>query len=267
MTFQQVFQNGMQLYNFPTAVGTPNFWAQEMAFTQAFMEWGRQAAPYIAMGTPPGQLPPIFDPGSTIGNREAMFGRTNDYWMDWFTSSASVSDSSSEDTSFDLGATVSTQPATEIPHNLIAVFDNAVGYNSGTLYEITDPGDTADTLLSFGELDNNTIAALETIGGQDFIDFYHFSISETNVFAATLNNLSADADLGLFDVNGQLLATSENAGTANEELAFMLDAGDYVLGVVTYDGIATNYDLGVIADDGTSIAAAQPIMAQETAIF
>ena len=266
MTFQQVVQNGMQLYNFPTAVGTPNFWAQEMAFTQAFMEWGRQAAPFIAAGTPPGQIPSLWDPNSTIGSRQAMFERTNANWMEWFTG-YSASDSS--DTSFDLkAANASAMSATETPHNLVAVFDTAVGYESGMLYEISDPGSTVDTLLSFGELDNNTIAALETIGGQDFSDFYHFSISETNVFAATLNNLSANADLGLFDANGQLLASSEIAGTANEELAVMLEAGDYLLGVVSYDGVATNYDLGILADDGSSfVAAAEPFATAETAIF
>lgn len=272
MTFQQVMQNGMSLYNFPVSVGTSSFWADEMAFTQAFMQWGGQIAPYIAVGTPPGQLPSFMDPNSSIGSRQEMYDRTNGWWMDWFTSDyagASTTFDSSADASFNSSAAVGTQSANNtILYNLVAVFDTAVGYESGTLYEITDPGDTVDTLLSFGELDNNTIVALETVGGQDFSDFYHFSISETNVFAATLNNLSADADLGLFDVNGQLLASSENASTTSEEIAMMLEAGDYTLGVVSYDGVATNYDLGVLADDGSSfVAAAEPFATSETAIF
>jgi hypothetical protein len=167
MTFQQVVQNGMSLYNFPVSVGTSNFWADEMAFTQAFMQWGAQIAPYIAAGTPQGQLPSFMDPNSTIGRQQAMYDRTNAMWMDWFTgdyASASVASDS-------VDATLETQSVNNtVPHNLVAVFDTAVGFDSGTLYEISDPGDTVDTLLSFGELDNNTIAALETIGGQDSVD-------------------------------------------------------------------------------------------------
>lgn len=242
--FSQVLAIGQSLNNFPVSVNSPNFFLEELLFTQAFIQFGRLATPFIVNGLPPGVQPPIFNPGSfTFASVSDTFN-TTDNFLNF--------------NSLDANTTAAYLPATdtEIRPNIVGVFDTATGIENGTLYDISDPGDTIDTLISFGELDNNIIASLETIGGQDAIDLYHFSISETNLFAAVLVNLEADVDLGVFDLQGQLIASSENVGTADEAIATILDGGDYIVGVVSADGLPSNYDLGLITDDGTSFAPA-----------
>jgi hypothetical protein len=57
--------------------------------------------------------------------------------------------------------------------------------------------------------------------------------------------LSADADLSIYDENFELLATSENYDLEVEALEGSLTEGIYYLGVTSFDGIPTDYDLTI----------------------
>lgn len=255
--FNQLINQGNLLYQYPVSVGN-NFWADEMAFNQAFADYASQVSLYLAAITPMGQLPFGFDqnnPNTVHENRQEMFGRTNEAWLQTMfgaSASASTATQTSANASFDLAATNTIEnqfTQAELPRNTLITFDNTEGFTTAGVYEIGDPGDTADTILSFGELDDDTLIALESIGGEDAIDIFHFNISENQTFAAVLDNLAGDVDLALFDANGEFLAISENVGTEMESFAVDLTAGDHYLGMVSYDGVATDYNLGITLSD------------------
>lgn len=78
---------------------------------------------------------------------------------------------------------------------------------------------------------------------QDTADLYEFSVEETGIFTATLNNLSADADVQLIqdkNANGQvdageIVAWEWEQGTQDESIRHFLQEGDYVLRVLEQD--------------------------------
>jgi hypothetical protein len=109
----------------------------------------------------------------------------------------------------------------------------------------TDPGDTLDTASNLGIFDgDNSVTIQETVGSSDVVDLYQFSLDRSNDFSVTLEGLSADADLYLLDVNGEIVATSENIDATAEGFSGMIEGGGtFFLGVVSYDGIDTSYDL------------------------
>ena len=74
-----------------------------------------------------------------------------------------------------------------------------------------DPGDPFDTAYDLGIFNaSGSIELQDAVGSSDPVDAYQFSINQTNAFSFTLDGLSADVDLGIFDSNGELLASSEN---------------------------------------------------------
>ena len=100
-TFNQLIQMGNQLYSYPVGLGN-NFALSEYQFNQAYMNYARQVSNYLAQITPTGQLPFGFDPGQpdlmgTFQDRQEMFDRTNEYWLQGFTGS-SASTAASTDT-------------------------------------------------------------------------------------------------------------------------------------------------------------------------
>jgi hypothetical protein len=108
----------------------------------------------------------------------------------------------------------------------------------------TDPGDTLDTASDLGLFSgDSSITIQQTVGSSDFVDLYQFTVDQSNDLSITLDGLSGDVDLYLYDSNGELLAGSATDGTVAESFSGTIESGTYFLEVYSYDGIDTNYDL------------------------
>ncbi|MEB3308588.1 MAG: S8 family serine peptidase, partial [Cyanobacteriota bacterium] len=111
------------------------------------------------------------------------------------------------------------------------------------------PGDGAGNSLESAR-DIGTLSGSQSfsdwVGKSDRDDFYRFEITEASQFSATLEGLSADADLQLLSSSGTVLASSTNGRSAAETITSSLDAGTYYARVYRYRG-NTDYDLTVAA--------------------
>jgi hypothetical protein len=119
-----------------------------------------------------------------------------------------------------------------------------------------DPGETFDEALDLGMFSNdgdgNGSANIESttgVGNSNPIDLYQFSIDQTDDFSATLDGLDADVDLYMFDGDGEMIGASENFDSAAEFLEGSLAGGTYFLGVSSFDGIDTGYELNISFED------------------
>ena len=95
-------------------------------------------------------------------------------------------------------------------------------------------GATPDTALNLGNLSRNrTVGGF--VGDAEPFDFYRFSVDGLSKVVLNLDNLSADADLFLYeDVNNngdieadELIGISDNGGTEPEQLDIVLNSGNY----------------------------------------
>ena len=68
-------------------------------------------------------------------------------------------------------------------------------------------------------------------GGDDAVDYYRFTLTETKQVGLGLRRQDYDADLYLEDANGNVLAESENAATEKEWIGATLGAGTYYVRV------------------------------------
>ena len=109
-----------------------------------------------------------------------------------------------------------------------------------------DPGEDFSTAFNLGVLSGN-LTITESVGSNDLADVYQFTLNQAGEFSLSLEGLSGDADIGIFDSNGTLIGVSENASTEGESLSGTLDAGVYYVNVSSYDGIETNYNLNLFA--------------------
>lgn len=131
----------------------------------------------------------------------------------------------------------------DIPVNIDFDTDSTVSNSSGTTI---DTGETTFELYSLDTLNgNDMISFVDSIEGSSHPDTYQFTIDQSNEIAITLDGLSADADLWLYDSNYELVAVSNNPGFEGEILSETLNAGNYTLGVVSYDGTDTDYSLSI----------------------
>ena len=109
-----------------------------------------------------------------------------------------------------------------------------------------DTGGTFDTATPIGELTAASSEVFsEDIGGVDTFDVFQFSVADTQEFSAVVSGLDADVDLGLYDSEGETVFYSATDGNVDEEIAETITAGDYYLGVYSYDGVETSYDLTI----------------------
>ena len=119
--------------------------------------------------------------------------------------------------------------------------------NNVTINPITEPGIDAANAYKLGQLEQN-LTIQEAVGGNDAGDVYEFTIAQAGEFTFNLSNLGADADLYIYDANGEtveLIGGSENVGTQAETLVGDLAAGTYYLEVNSYDGVETTYSLNI----------------------
>jgi hypothetical protein len=94
----------------------------------------------------------------------------------------------------------------------------------------------------------------DSVHSSDPLDFYHLKLNNKSQVRLELDGLSRDADLKLFDQNGQLIEGSYGAGTANETLSRELLAGEYYVLVSQHAGY-TDYRLKLSLQDLEAAAA------------
>ncbi|GAB4534481.1 MAG: hypothetical protein Tsb0014_20720 [Pleurocapsa sp.] len=122
----------------------------------------------------------------------------------------------------------------------------------------TDPGDDFDTAFDLGTLDSQTnLFQSGTIGGDDIVDAFQFTLDATGEFTAILDGLSNDVNLGLWNSDRVLIDASVNEAETAETLNNVLAVDTYYLGVISNDGLETPYDLTISLDneDATTLTA------------
>ena len=94
-------------------------------------------------------------------------------------------------------------------------------------------------------------------GDGDTADYFKFTLSEAKLVELGLRQQDANADLFLEDAQGTVLASSTEAGTANELIAQTLLAGTYYIRVEAQEAGANQFKLryGVSDADAAAVAA------------
>ncbi|MCL2932294.1 MAG: pre-peptidase C-terminal domain-containing protein, partial [Trichodesmium sp. MAG_R03] len=133
---------------------------------------------------------------------------------------------------------------------------------SSTKYELNLSGNTeivdTDGQLPgtpLGELGAEEVTKQDKIGYggklRDFQDYYSFSLREKSDVNITLDNLNANAQLELLEVDGGTIETSNKKGRASETIDRILPSGDYYVKVSPIGKAKTKYDLGLTANPAT----------------
>jgi len=125
--------------------------------------------------------------------------------------------------------------------------NNATAVATGTVSAIAGGSNSAADnaaggARSLGTLGSTLLVAQDWVGSSDYQDLYKFVVTTAGSIALSLNGMTADADLGLYNSQGVLLAASINYGTANESLIGTIGQGTYYLGVFSHSG-NTAYNL------------------------
>jgi trimeric autotransporter adhesin len=117
---------------------------------------------------------------------------------------------------------------------------------SGTLLP-SDPGNDPTTALNLGTLSATPVVKSDWVGSSDTDDFFKFNLSSTAKVQLNLTALTDDADLELFDSQGNQLVISENVGTAAEAITKFLDAGTYYVDATALKTSGSFYTLTMAA--------------------
>ncbi|KAF3884307.1 MULTISPECIES: S8 family serine peptidase [Nostocales] len=112
-----------------------------------------------------------------------------------------------------------------------------------------DPGSVFSNAYNIGTL-KGPQTFTDFVGYSDPVDIYRFNLSSHSSFNLSLNGLTGDADVELYNANGSLVEKSVNSSTNMEWLDGTLLAGTYYVKVFQYDS-SISYRLGLSA---TSIA-------------
>lgn len=134
------------------------------------------------------------------------------------------------------------------PVDSIDPTETTVPSNATDLIELDEPiyADDTGEAYDLGIVDTDVSGVVtEDLTSSGTFDIYQFTVEGDTDFSFTLDGLSADADLYLFDENSELIGASENYDLDAEALNGSLTDGTYFLGVSSYDGEATDYDLTI----------------------
>lgn len=124
------------------------------------------------------------------------------------------------------------------------------------------PGTSFASALNVGRLNGNR-AFSASLSSPDKFDFYKLSLSGRSALTGTVNRLTADADLALFDSNQKRIAFSSKPGRQAESLTAVVDAGNYFVRVQRKSG-SPRYRLSLSAavppdGAGNSLATARSL--------
>lgn len=120
-----------------------------------------------------------------------------------------------------------------------------------------DAGSTRATAADLGTVDGNVTRG-GTLSWRDRVDVIRFDVTAQSEVDIQLDQLTQDADLYVFDGDGDLLGSSTNISRLSESLSGTLRAGEYYIAIaaVSFSNISYRFSLDVTAD------AAAPIPAQ-----
>lgn len=126
--------------------------------------------------------------------------------------------------------------------NILPPSNNLVGASSTLLTVTPDPGDGFGQAFNVGTLEGSrTFEGF--VGSNDPNDYYQLTLITPGSLNISLDGLSADANLQLFDSSGTLVGGSVHFGDEAESLKVSdLAAGTYYIQVYQYSG-DTNYTL------------------------
>ena len=126
---------------------------------------------------------------------------------------------------------------------------------SNTNYTLRLVNETSET-VNIGVL-GGTLTFNEFVGRNDPVDYYRFSLNSPRTFTLSLDGLSADADVtlyqdsndnGVIDSNESRIDYSSQGGTNSESITRNLGIGNYFVNVVsTSQGSNTNYNMTLSA--------------------
>lgn len=125
-----------------------------------------------------------------------------------------------------------------------------------------DPGDRLEQSRQVGWLKGSQTLN-HTIGGNDRVDFYTFSLDRTSNFNLSLSRLKHNVDVQLFDEQRQVIAQSNRRRSASDTISTTLNSGVYYVRVYA-QGDRTQYRLTLTANpqaDQGSTPAISPIPA------
>ncbi|MBD2439666.1 DVUA0089 family protein [Nostoc sp. FACHB-110] len=131
---------------------------------------------------------------------------------------------------------------------------------------MTEPNNTFSTATPIDPESNffleQNVIINDSVSSSDTDDYYQFyTLYGASTLYAPLNNLSADADLYIYDQNQNLVAISNLGGNQSETINVSLQANQYYyVRVHFYSGNPTNYSLYLYNDySGPTLATARDI--------
>ncbi|GAA6620144.1 S8 family serine peptidase [Scytonema sp. NUACC26] len=131
--------------------------------------------------------------------------------------------------------------------NFTDAIDNSYSLSATEMSPLvaSDPGSVFNAAYNIGNL-SRPQTFTDFVGINDTSDIYSFNLSSYSSFNLSLNGLTSDANVDLYDVNGTRLTFSALSGTNTECIDGSLQAGTYYVRV--YQNIGnTNYRLGLSA--------------------
>jgi hypothetical protein len=85
------------------------------------------------------------------------------------------------------------------------------------------------------------------VGAVDTDDYYRFDLGVNRDVTLSLSGLSANADIALLDLNGNVIQSTAATGTTPDTLSRRLPAGSFYIRVYPETGADTNYTLNISA--------------------
>ena len=122
----------------------------------------------------------------------------------------------------------------------------------------SDAGNTFGRATDIGRL-SGQVSRTESVGGSDKADVVKFKLGSRSTVVVKLHNLSANADVFLFDLSGDLLARDYQDGRTAELISRQLSAGSYYVLVLPHGNVTANYTLAMASVLPSSPSPAAPV--------
>ncbi len=116
-------------------------------------------------------------------------------------------------------------------------------------------GNDLDTATNLGVVTGQVVRS-DWVGAGDQNDYYAFRLNGDSDLTLSLTGLAGDADMDLMNGIGEILFSSTNVELADEYIEASLQAGDYYVRVLPYEG-ETEYQLTVDVSRAETLAELQ----------
>ncbi|NGZ29495.1 MAG: hypothetical protein G8345_21730, partial [Magnetococcales bacterium] len=125
---------------------------------------------------------------------------------------------------------------------------SAVQYSLSMSSEEETAGTTTESALMVGSLTDVAFTLTGWVGNRNTYDYYRLIVDNLGQMDLTLDGLSGDANLALFNGAGNSqLALSQNSGTTAESIDQQVAAGTYLVRVARGSNSTASYSLGLLA--------------------